>query len=274
MTKTRSDDLTPFDAEASRLAWDRASDLWDDFVGSGKDYYRTEFHGPALLQACGDVAGLRVLDLGCGSGYFSRLLANEGAKVVGIDLSGKMIDLAIRNSPDSSPGIDFRVLNASEIADHFPNRSFDLVVGCVSMQDMADIPAVARGAHRVLANSGRFVFSIPHPATVTPSREWDHDSDGVKGALKVDRYFDSGPRVLKWEMKRLERHWETPYWSLTIEGWSEILEGAGFLIRRLREPRPSADAVRRVPALEDSLRLPSFLIFDAVPGATGVSDSL
>ncbi len=45
---------------------------------------------------------------------------------------------------------------------------------------------------------------------------------------------------------------------------SDILFGAGFLIRRLREPRPSADAVRKIPTLEDGLRLPSFLIFDAI----------
>ncbi len=155
-------------------------------------------------------------------------------------------------------------MDAAEVTDHFPSSSFDLVTACVSMQDMADIPAVASGVRRVLADRGRFVFSIPHPATVTPFREWDRGADGVKGALKVDRYYESGPRVLRWEMARLERPWETPYWSLTIEEWSEILERAGFLIRRLREPRPTAEAVRRVPTLEDCLRLPSFLIFDAV----------
>ena len=50
-------------------AWDIAAEAWDDFVESGKDYYRIEVHGPALLDACGDVAGLGILDLGCGQGW-------------------------------------------------------------------------------------------------------------------------------------------------------------------------------------------------------------
>ena len=264
MKNPQLDPIRPFSGDDAQLAWDQAAELWDDFITSGKDYYRTEFHGPALLDACGPLDGLRVLDLGCGTGYFSRLLAGGGAKVVGIDMSGEMVGLANRYEEDSPLGIEYRILDAAKVDGGWPESSFDRVVGCVSMQDMANIPAVVRAVHRVLANQGQFVFSIPHPATVTPFREWDKDADGNRGALKVDYYFESGPRVLRWDMKRLERHWQTPFWSLTIEEWSEILEQSGFLIRRLREPRPTAETVQRIPALEDCLRLPSFLIFDAV----------
>jgi ubiquinone/menaquinone biosynthesis C-methylase UbiE len=258
------DRLIPFDLEASRAAWDGSADLWNDFVESGKDYYRTEFHGPALLDACGPVDGLDVIDLGCGQGYFSRLLAGAGARVLGIDLSENLIGHARRIEKTSKSGAVFRVLEASRVAHQWPEESFDLATACVSFQDMADAAAVAESVFRVLKRRGRFVFSIPHPATVTPYREWERDDSGTKKALKVDRYFDSGPRVLRWEMARLEQHWETPYWSRTIEEWTDILADAGFLIARLREPQPTPEAVLRVPALEDGCRLPSFLIFDAI----------
>lgn len=254
----------PFSLDDSRVAWDRAADPWDDFVESGKDYYRTEFHGPALLDACGPVEGLRVLDLGCGQGYFCRLLAAAGAQVVGVDLSRNQVAHALRHEARRNSGTEFRVLDAAEVASECPAGHFDLATACVSFQDMPNANASALATARVLKAGGRFVFSIPHPAACTPHREWEYDESGVKGALKIDRYFDTGPRVLRWDMPRLERHWETPYWSRTIEEWSDILFGAGFLIRRLREPRPSADAVRKIPTLEDGLRLPSFLIFDAI----------
>ena len=265
--KSPADPIIPFDAETSRAAWNGSADLWHDFVESGKDYYRTEFHGPALLEACGPVVGLDVIDIGCGQGYFSRLLATGGAQVTGVDLSEKLVEHARRIEERTKLGVEFHVLDATCVAHQWPEGHFDLATACVSFQDMADAESVADAVYRVLKTRGRFVFSIPHPATVTPYREWERDPLGTKQALKINHYFDSGPRVCRWDMARLERHWETPYWSRTIEEWVEILSKAGFLIARLKEPRPSASAVLRVPSLEDCLRLPAFLFFDAIkPG--------
>jgi len=272
--KPPDDRIVPFDLGASRVAWDRAAPYWDDFVESGQDYYRTEFHGPALLDACGPVDGLRVLDLGCGQGYFSRLLAGAGARVVGVDLSSQMVERARRHARRLNSSVEFHALDAAEVASRWPPGHFDLAAACVSLQDIADADGSARATSLVLKDGGRFVFSIPHPATCTPYRQWERDGSGVKGALKLDRYFDSGPRVLRWDMTRLKEHWETPYWHRTIEEWSDILMDAGFLIRRLREPRPSDDAVHKVPTLGDALRLPAFLIFDTIrPGSATIPTS-
>ncbi len=52
----------------SQTAWNTAADAWREFVRSGADYYRLEVHGPALLDACAPLDGMRVLDLGCGDG--------------------------------------------------------------------------------------------------------------------------------------------------------------------------------------------------------------
>jgi hypothetical protein len=88
------------------------------------------------------------------------------------------------------------------------------------------------------------------------------DEAGQIGALKIDRYFESGPTVCRWGMQRLTYHWDTPYWHHTISEWSALIAEAGFLIRRLLEPRPTVEHVERNPRLEDSNRLPAFLIFD------------
>jgi SAM-dependent methyltransferase len=65
-------------------AWDAAAAAWDAFVETGLDFWRTEVHGPALLAACGDVRDQRVLDLGCGQGWFSRQLGSRAAIAVGL----------------------------------------------------------------------------------------------------------------------------------------------------------------------------------------------
>jgi len=82
-----------FDADSVRAAWDRAADAYTAGQAAGRDYYRTEFFGPAQVALCGDVHGLRLLDVGCGSGYFAREMARRGARVTAIDVSPRMIEL-------------------------------------------------------------------------------------------------------------------------------------------------------------------------------------
>jgi 2-polyprenyl-3-methyl-5-hydroxy-6-metoxy-1,4-benzoquinol methylase len=255
------DDFTDEDV---RAAWRKGAAAWEAFVESGADFYRTEVHGPALLAACGPLHEKRVLDLGCGQGFFTRELARAGARVVGVDLSDELIARAREHEERQPLGIEYRVLGAATIDRHWPADSVDLVTACMSLQDMADPGAALRNAFAVLAPDGRMVWSVPHPCTDTAFREWERDAAGAKRALKVDRYFDSGPAVLHWNMARLLYPWDTPYRRHTLTQWSELIARAGFLIRRLLEPRPTGEQVRHNLDLDDCYRLPYFLIFDLV----------
>ena len=71
---------TRFDADGVREAWDFAADGYARGQANGRDYYRYDFFGPAQIEMCGKVAGLRLLDVGCGAGYFARAMADRRAK--------------------------------------------------------------------------------------------------------------------------------------------------------------------------------------------------
>jgi SAM-dependent methyltransferase len=242
-------------------AWDKGAAAWDTFVESGADYYRTEIHGPALVAACEPIAGLRVLDLGCGQGWFSRQLARRGALVTGIDLSAGQIANARRHEATEPLGITYQQLNAEQIAAHWPPESFDLITACVVLHDLPDAAAVLSGARQLLVPGGRFAFSIMHPMTDLPY-DWAPGESGGHGALKIERYFDIGPRVVHWNMARLTASWESPAWHRTLSEWSDLIAEAGLRIRRLSEPRPTQEQVARFPQFEPATRLPFFLIFD------------
>ncbi len=248
----------------SSAAWNQAADAWETFVESGMDYYRHAIHGPALLEICEPLKDRDVLDLGCGQGFFSRQMAKRGARVVGIDLAEKQIAHALRHEAEEPLGIQYHVVSASQVAEHFADRRFHLITACMALHDMAEPQAVFPGAYTLLIPGGRLAFSIPHPCTDTPFREWERQDSLDHGYLKINHYFDSGPTVLRWRMGRLAYHWDSPYWRHTIGEWSAMIASAGFLISGLHEPRATAEQVAQEPHLEDAARLPSFLIFDLV----------
>jgi 2-polyprenyl-3-methyl-5-hydroxy-6-metoxy-1,4-benzoquinol methylase len=254
----------PFGADDSRNAWNKGAEAWDEFVESGRDYYRLAVHGPALLETCGDVTGLKVLDLGCGQGYFSRRLALKGARVIGVDIAEKQIEFARKHEQEKPLGIGYCLMDAARITERWPAGSFDLVTACMSLHDMPDPGQVLKAAAEVLSSQGRMVYSVPHPFTDAPYREWDRSAVGEKLALKIDRYFEAGPTLTHWNMARLRYHWDTPYTRFTLAQMSAMTAAAGFLIRRIAEPRPTKEQVEENPDLDDCCRLPYFLILELV----------
>lgn len=253
--------MTRFESEEARRAWDAAAEAWEEFVESGADYYRWEVHGPGLLDACGDVDGLRALDLGCGQGWFSRQLAHKGARVTGVDLSKEMLRHARQHEEQAPGGIEYTEADAASICRIWPTNTFDLVTGCMSFHDMADPAAVIASSYRILTPNGRLLFSIPHPLTEMPYREWERDLDGEKLCLKVDRYFESGTTDMDWNLSRHASALETPRWRLTLSEWFSLITDGGFVVTSINEPRPTEEQVARLSELDDCRRLPYFLIF-------------
>ena len=254
---TRRPKLDPTSVCAS---WDRAADAWEQGQASGRDYYRHEFFGPIQATMCGDVGGMRLLDVGCGSGYFAREMARRGARVTGIDIAPRMIEHARRHEASAPLGVEYRVSDAVQIGTSFAAASFDIATSCMALQDMADIPGVFRAVHAVLKPRGRFVASITHPCTDTPFREWQRDETGRKLSLSIDRYFDRVAVEYTW------RGWgydfTTPAIHAPLEDWFDWIHGAGFQLRAFREPRPSEQALRERPDLEDATKVPYYVIFD------------
>jgi SAM-dependent methyltransferase len=251
-----------FDAQSVRASWDEAADVYAAGQAAGRDYYRYAFFGPAQVALCGEVRGMRLLDVGCGNGYFAREMARRGARVTGVDLSPRMIEHAQRHEAAAALGIDYHVMDAARLPADFAAQSFDMASSCLALQDMPQVGKVLHGVHSLLRPGGRFVASIAHPCTDTPFRVWERDRGGNKRWLCIDRYFDCGPLQYAWS--GWGRDFTTEAMHATLEQWFGWILEAGFQLRALKEPCPTAEALQSHPDLEDAARVPYYLFFDLV----------
>lgn len=116
---------------------------------------------PHVRAAVGDVDGLAVLDLGCGTGRHTAWLASAGANVTALDFSEGMLALARRKAQ----GFDVRfVVHDLHEPLPFERGSFDLVVSGLVLEHLRDLHPFFAEIHRVLRPRGRAVISAMHPA--------------------------------------------------------------------------------------------------------------
>lgn len=116
---------------------------------------------PIVREAVGSVQGLRVLDLGCGTGRHALWLADAGATVTALDFSLGMLEEA-RRKPGSHC-IEFIVHDLHQPWP-FPDGTFDLVVSGLVLEHLSDLHHFFSEIHRTLRTYGRAVISAMHPA--------------------------------------------------------------------------------------------------------------
>jgi SAM-dependent methyltransferase len=239
-----------------------AQNIYDDvgfFAGySGLD---RSVHGlagaaewPVLRSMLPDVNGLRVVDLGCGYGWFCRWAREQGAKeVLGLDISEKMLDRARGATTDRA--VAYRRADLEELS--LPPASFDLVYSSLAFHYVEDAERLYRTIHAALAAGGRLVFSTEHPIFMASAHHrWMRKEDGAR-TWPVDRYSVEGLRVVRWFDADVVKYHRTM--ATTVN----LLVGAGFCILRLEEFSPTAGQVDANPELAEEIDRPMFMMLAA-----------
>ena len=125
---------------------------------------------PAMRKLLPDLNGKSVLDLGCGYGHNCIDFVGRGAsRVVGIDISEKMLEVAIEEHPD----IKFLRADMSDLS--FIKRKYDVVFSSLAVHYVEDFSAFAKSVCDVLNPGGYFIFDILNENEVSDSEPFDMD---------------------------------------------------------------------------------------------------
>lgn len=248
--------------EVGRI-WDGNAPAWIDLSRAGFDVYRDRVNTPAFLEMLPDVSGRLGLDLGCGEGHNTTLVAERAGRVVGLDISARFATaamVAVREMPGTT------VVVGDALAVPFPAGSFDFVVGFMSFMDVPRPAAVITEVARVLRPGGFVQFSITHPWTNTPVRHWVYDEHGDRIALATGGYFDQTPYIETWlfgaapaELRARYPPFTVPRFPLTLAGWLNAVADAGLVLERINEPCATEETAAAHPEVADTRLAPYFL---------------
>ncbi len=138
-----------------------------------------------------------MLDAGCGEGYNGRVLARRGARVTGIDISERMIELARAEERREPLGIRYERASYADFG-AIPDASFDAVVSFMALMDGPRFDLAMRESFRVLRRGGMLAFSITHPCFITKGSRWLRDEHGAKVKWMVSEYWNPAGWVEQW----------------------------------------------------------------------------
>lgn len=179
------------------------------------------------LDVLGDVAGLDVIELGCGTGYVSAWLARRGARPVGLDVTPAQLETARRCMDET--GLRFPLVEASAEQVPLPDGSFDLAVSEYGASIWCDPHRWVPEAARLLRPGGRLVFLRNSTLVILCSP----DQGPALDRLARPQF---GMHRFTWPEGGVEFH-------LAHGEWIDVLRGAGLEVERLLELQAPADAV-------------------------------
>lgn len=210
----------------ARRAYSSFADRYSAFAPTKA--HNALYERPATMSLLGEVAGLRVLDAGCGPGICSEIMARDGATVHGFDVTPEMVDLARERCRGLAT--DFRIADLEGPLDWLADESFDKVLCSLVLDYVEELAPALRELRRVTRPGGILAFSLGHPMGDWLIEEIRGDSS----------YYDRS---------RHGMHWSgfgdpEPYVESYRRPLAEILNAiadAGWAFDRAIEPRPTPE---------------------------------
>jgi SAM-dependent methyltransferase len=228
--------------------WETHADWWIQGFTDGADPEYTE---QILPLAASEMAGLsRIIDIGCGDGQISRLLAESGAQVIGVDPTWNQISVAQERA--GGPGY----LRAGAASLPVVSGSCDGAVACLVFEHIDDLDGAIAEVSRVLAPGGRFSFFLNHPLLQTPGSGWIDD----QMIDPPEQYWRVGPYLLETEsVEEVELGVEIRFLHRPLSRYINSCAERGLMLERMVEPAPPPGFLARAPEYVLAATIPRLL---------------
>jgi SAM-dependent methyltransferase len=194
------------------------------------------------------------------------------AKVVGIDISEKMLKVA--KTENNAPNIVYLHMAMEHISEL--DEYFDIVVSSLAFHYVEDFDRLIRECYDLLKPGGKLIFSQEHPLAscygaisfaagqsgdaeqkFNPANRWTKDENGKKLYVNLANYAVEGERESTWFVDGVKKYHRT--FSTIVNS----LAGVGFVLEQMIEPTPTEEILEKHPEQSDLFHKPDFLIVKA-----------
>ncbi len=211
---------------------------------------------PTLFSLCPDLTEKSVLDLGCGYGENCTEFSKMGAKkVVGIDISKKMLDIAKQES--TTANVSFFNISMMDLLSL--NERFDVIFSSLAVHYIEDFDKLLHAIYSALNENGILVFSQEHPLTTAlkDGNFWSEDDEGNILHYNLANYSELGERKTNWIVNDVIKYHRS---------FSSIINSiisAGLIIEKVVEPVPNESVMEKYPSYKKYYHKPDFLLIKA-----------
>ena len=233
----------------SKTDWGDVANWYDGLI-KDNDSYQTKVILPNLVRILGgekEIKNKSILDLACGSGFFSNILSEAGANIVGVDLGNDLIKIAKDSSERQNlKNVKYFVGNA----ENFTNISdiknlikeeknrFDFVICILAIQNINKVDLVLKEIKKVLNKNGKVIFIINHPSFRIPKfSDWYFDEKKNTQNRTVAKYMSEIKSEI--DMNPGERNVKKKNYTISfhrpLQYYTKLFANNGFVISKIEE---------------------------------------
>jgi ubiquinone/menaquinone biosynthesis C-methylase UbiE len=209
---------------------------------------------PTIRALVPNLNSKRVVDLGCGFGWFSRWAREQRASsVLGVDLSSNMIEKARKETVDDA--IEYRIEDMDQL--QLPEASFDFAYSALAFHYVKDFQRIVGTVYNSLTPGSHFIFEIEHPMYLASKEPRCVDQEGGHTSYVFNNYTFEGERRRDWFVAGVLK-----YHRMLSTTLNSLID-AGFTIEHLHEYSPTEDDVAKDTTLDKTLHHTLWLIIKA-----------
>ncbi len=253
--------------KGKETSWGGVAGWYDALLEKGDDTYQAKVVLPNLVRAMAIHNGVRVLDLACGQGFFTRVFHLAGAEVAGVDISSELIGLAQKQSPKE---IRYFARSADDLG-VFTDGYFEKITIVLSIQNIEAPHKVFKECARILKPGGKLFIVLNHPSfRVLKESSWGFDDVTKTQYRRIDRYMSESKVEVDMNPSKPGTV-TTISFHRPLQYYFKTLANAGFSVARLEEwlsHRDSQDGPRKLAEDRARTEIPLFLYIEAVKPAS------